>query len=222
MFRLFIWDLDNTVIGSSKLLWGAFQWVAEHFAHRSMSPQEIVDLYGPPEDVVIERIVGKEKKEEALRAFYEFYEGEHDRLVTPFPKVLEILAFLRARGIRQALFTSKGRKSALITLGRLHIEGYFDLVLCGDEVERAKPYPDGVKRILRYFSVHPGEALYVGDSPLDAQAAHGAGVAFALALWDSFHRPEAGNIKAEYVFASPEEMLLWVQGMYGGRDYGTL
>lgn len=222
MFKLFIWDLDNTVIGSSKLLWGAFQWVAERFARRSMSPQEIVSLYGPPEDVVIEHIVGKEKKEEALQAFYEFYEQEHDRLVTPFPKVLEILAFLRARGIKQALFTSKGRKSALITLERLHIEGYFDFVLCGDEVQRAKPYPDGVARILEHFGAHPGETLYVGDSPLDAQAAHGAGVAFALALWDSFHRSETGNIKAEYVFASPEEMFLWIQKVYGRREHGTL
>lgn len=222
MFKLFIWDLDNTVIGSSKLLWGAFQWVAERFAQRSMSPQEIVSLYGPPEDVVIEQIVGKEKKEEALQAFYDFYEREHDCLVTPFPKVLEILAFLRARGVKQALFTSKGRKSAFITLGRLRIEGYFDFILCGDEVKRAKPYPDGVVRILEYFGVHPKEALYVGDSPLDAQAAHGAGVAFVLALWDSFHRSEIGNIKAERVFASPEEMLLWVQKVYGGREHDTL
>jgi len=62
MFELFIWDLDNTVIGSSRLLWGAFQWVAERFAGRPMTPQDIVGLYGPPEDVVIEQIVGQEEK----------------------------------------------------------------------------------------------------------------------------------------------------------------
>lgn len=221
MFRLFIWDLDNTIVGSSKLLWGAFQWVAERFAQRSMTPEEIVALYGPPEDVVIERIVGKDKKEAALRAFYEFYEREHDHLVTLFPKVLEVLSFLRTRGVKQALFTAKGRKSASITLDRLHLAPYFDLVLCGDEVQKAKPYSDGVVHILRYFDVPPGEALYVGDSPLDAQAAHSAGVAFALALWDSFHRHQAENIQAEYVFATPEEMLLWAQKVYGGEEHAT-
>lgn len=222
MFKLFIWDLDNTVIGSSKLLWGAFQWVAEHFAQRSMSPREIVNLYGPPEDVVIEQIVGKEKKEEALRAFYEFYEREHDHLVTLFPQVLDILSYLRAKGVQQALFTAKGRKSAFLTLERLRIKSYFDFVLCGDEVERAKPYPDGALRILEHFKMPPEDTLYVGDSPLDAQAAHGAGVAFALALWDSFHRSEAEAIKAEYVFATPEEMLLWVQKVYGGGNVDAL
>ncbi|MEN3202955.1 MAG: HAD family hydrolase [Atribacterota bacterium] len=222
MFKLFIWDLDNTVVGSSRLLWGAFRWVAEHFAQRLMSPREIVSLYGPPEDVVIEQIVGKEKKEEALQAFYKFYEQEHDRLVTLFPGVLDILSFLRAKGVKQALFTSKGRKSAYITLERLHIGHHFDFVLCGDEVERAKPYPNGVIRILQHFGVHPQEVLYVGDSPLDAQAAHDAGVAFALALWDSFHQSEAQSIKAEYVFATPEAMFLWVREMYGGENNGVL
>uniref|UniRef100_A0A7V3YGZ2 phosphoglycolate phosphatase n=1 Tax=Candidatus Caldatribacterium californiense TaxID=1454726 RepID=A0A7V3YGZ2_9BACT len=211
MFELYIWDLDNTVIGSSRLLWGAFQWVAERFAGRSMTPRDIVSLYGPPEDVVIEQIVGREKKDEALRAFYEFYEQEHDRLVTPFPEVLEILEYLRRKGVKQALFTSKGRKSASITLRRFNLERLFDFVLCGDEVQRAKPYPDGVVRILEYFGVSPRNALYVGDSPLDAQAAHGAQVAFALALWDSFHRAEAERIAAKYVFATPREMFLWVQ-----------
>lgn len=221
MFRLFIWDLDNTVVGSSKLLWGAFQWVAETFAQRSMSPREIVNLYGPPEDVVIEQIVGKEKKEEALRAFYEFYEREHDRLVVPFPRVFEILSYLHAKGVKQALFTAKGRKSASITLERFCMRPYFDFILCGDEVERAKPYPDGVIRILKNFHMSPREALYVGDSPLDAQAAHDAGVAFALALWDSFHRSEAESIEAEYVFTTPEEMFSWVQKVYGGEDDDT-
>lgn len=218
MFKLFIWDLDNTVVGSSKLLWGAFQWVAECFAERSITPGEIVSLYGPPEDGVIERIVGKEKKEEALRAFYEFYEREHDRLVTVFPEVLEILAYLRKRGVKQALFTAKGRRSALITLRRLNIGHLFELVVCGDEVKRAKPYPDGVTQILEHFQIPPSWALYVGDSPLDAQAAHSAGVAFALALWDSFHRGEAECIQAEYVFSTPQEMFLWIQREYGGDD----
>ncbi|HXL02250.1 MAG TPA: HAD hydrolase-like protein [Candidatus Atribacteria bacterium] len=67
MFKLFIWDLDNTLIASSSLLWGAFSWVAEEYGNKKMTPQEIVSLYGPPEDVVIEKIVGKEKKEERRR-----------------------------------------------------------------------------------------------------------------------------------------------------------
>ncbi len=145
-----------------------------------MTPSEIVSLYGPPEDVVIERIVGKEKKDEALREFYRFYQEKHDELVGVFPLLLEIINYLRGHGVKQVLFTSKGRKSAEITLQKLNIKDLFDLVVCGDEVARPKPYPDGVIKILETLLIKPEEALYLGDSPLDAEAAKSAGGALLL------------------------------------------
>ena len=53
-FKLMIWDLDNTLIGSSKLLWNAFSMVSEKYTTKKMTPNEIVQLYGLPEDDVIE------------------------------------------------------------------------------------------------------------------------------------------------------------------------
>lgn len=50
---------------------------------------------------------------------------------------------------------------------------YFDMVVTAGDVERAKPYPDQLIRIIRHFGVEPGEALFIGDSELD-QAAAGA------------------------------------------------
>jgi len=213
MFKLFIWDLDNTLIASSPLLWGAFSWVAEKYGNKKMTPQEIVSLYGPPEDVVIEKIVGKEKKEDALREFYRFYQEKHDEMVKVFPLLLETIDYLRKRGVRQALFTSKGRKSAEITLEKLRIKDIFDLVVCGDEVLRPKPYPDGVIKILETLSIEPQEALYLGDSPLDAEAAHQAGVDFALVLWDFLPRDKEAK-EVELIFHSPEELWKWVQKIY--------
>lgn len=214
MFELFIWDLDNTLVGTSPLLWGAFSWVAEKYAGRTMSPAEIVNLYGPPEDQVIEKIVGSEKKEEALQEFYAFYEKKHQELVEVFAPVVEAILFLREKGVKQALFTSKGRKSAMMTLEKLNLGRLFDFVLCGDEVEHAKPSPEGVWRILSFFDIQPEKAVYVGDSPLDAQAAEGARVPFVMVLWDSFHRERALEVRAYRLFAKPEEFFNWVKGIY--------
>lgn len=214
MFRLFIWDLDNTLVGTSPLLWGAFAWVAEKYAGRKMAPAEIVGLYGPPEDQVIEKIVGREKKEEALQEFYAFYEKKHQDLVEVFVPVLEAIFFLRSKQVKQALFTSKGRKSAMMTLEKLDLGRLFDFVLCGDEVEHAKPSPEGVWRILSFFGMKPEEAVYIGDSPLDAKAAKGAQVSFIMVLWDSFHRERVDEVQAYRLFAKPEDFLTWVQETY--------
>ncbi|MEN3186284.1 MAG: HAD family hydrolase [Atribacterota bacterium] len=214
MFKLFIWDLDNTLVGTSPLLWGAFSWVAEKYTGRAMSPAEIVSLYGPPEDQVIAKIVGNEKKEEALQEFYAFYEKKHQELVEVFAPVVEAILFLRKKGVKQALFTSKGRKSAMMTLEKLNLGRLFDFVLCGDEVEHAKPSPEGVWQILSFFGMQPEEAVYVGDSPLDAQAAAGAQVPFVMVLWDSFHRERAPEVRAYRFFAKPEEFFDWVKEVY--------
>ena len=51
------------------------------------------------------------------------------------------------------------------------------VVSCLD-VDRAKPDPEGLLKIMAALGRQPGETVYVGDSPSDAQAAEGAGGAF--------------------------------------------
>ncbi|MFO7839988.1 MAG: HAD-IA family hydrolase [Desulfosalsimonadaceae bacterium] len=59
------------------------------------------------------------------------------------------------------------------------IAAYFDLVVTALDVDRPKPHPDCLNRVLEHFRALPAEMLYVGDSSLDARAAEAAGVWFA-------------------------------------------
>jgi phosphoglycolate phosphatase-like HAD superfamily hydrolase len=52
-------------------------------------------------------------------------------------------------------------------------------VVCALDVQRPKPYPDPLKKILDYFSVSPEEAIFVGDSKVDEMAAKACGVSLA-------------------------------------------
>jgi len=213
-FKLMIWDLDNTLIGSSKLLWNAFSMVSEKYTGKKMTPNEIVQLYGPPEDDVIEKIVGIKKKSQALEDFYLFYRDNHDIMVDTFSPVFDLIRQLRERGIKQSLFTSKARKSADITLEKLGLKDLFDMVVCGDEIPRPKPYPDGVIKIISNFSVSPQEVIYFGDSPLDIQSAHQAGVKGALVLWDSIHRDALNGEKPDYIFLTIPSLQKWIEQNY--------
>jgi D-glycero-D-manno-heptose 1,7-bisphosphate phosphatase len=59
------------------------------------------------------------------------------------------------------------------------------IVLCPHPVEAAcrcrKPQPAMLVRIMRYYGVRPPETVFVGDSPVDREAARRAGVAFQWA-----------------------------------------
>lgn len=69
------------------------------------------------------------------------------------------------------------------TMGKvLEIHGIadsFDLVVTALDVQRPKPDPEQLNRVLTHFKLQPGAMLYVGDSLLDARAAEAAGVWFA-------------------------------------------
>lgn len=61
-------------------------------------------------------------------------------------------------------------------LKSFELEPYFDLVVCAHDVDRPKPYPDVLLRLLDHFNITPPEMIYVGDSELDEKAALAAGV----------------------------------------------
>lgn len=54
----------------------------------------------------------------------------------------------------------------------------FDLVVTSLDVEHPKPHPEQLLKILDHFKVKPEEALYIGDSKTDEQAALQSGVPF--------------------------------------------
>ena len=52
----------------------------------------------------------------------------------------------------------------------------FDLVVTACDVPAPKPAPDILNHALAYFRIDAGEAIYIGDSSLDEQAARAAGI----------------------------------------------
>ena len=54
-----------------------------------------------------------------------------------------------------------------------------DLVIGGEDVETAKPSPEGVWKALDRLKCSREETLYIGDSLVDARTAQNAGVHFA-------------------------------------------
>lgn len=75
------------------------------------------------------------------------------------------------------IFTGRTRRELAHTFERWPAAPHFRTVITMDDVERGKPHPDGLHRILR--GRDPRTALYVGDNVDDALAARAAGVPFA-------------------------------------------
>ncbi|MGQ9468639.1 MAG: HAD family hydrolase [Nitrososphaerales archaeon] len=85
-----------------------------------------------------------------------------------------ILNFLSEKGIRTGLVTNSGRKAVQLALIKHGLS--FDVIVTRDEMDKLKPYGDGIKLALRIINVPTENAIYIGDSINDVLAAKDANV----------------------------------------------
>ena len=107
-----------------------------------------------------------------------------------YPYVREVLTALHERGVRLALVTNKETPYTQAILAAHGLTDCFEVCICGDTLPRRKPDPAGVLNCLRQLGVSADHALFVGDSAIDAQTAHHAGVPVWLLPY-GYNRGEA-------------------------------
>ncbi len=209
LFECIIFDMDGTLTQTNELIFASFNHVAEKYLGRTLTTEQIIALFGPPEEGGIERLVGKADVGSAMNDLCAFYAAHHSRMARLHEGVEKTLAYLRSRGIRLAVFTGKGSRTANITMANLDLAGYFDLVVSGTDVKQHKPHPEGIERIISTFSVSRDRTLMVGDSLSDLAASRSAGVHMAAVLWDSYDRERMLKQETRLTFHTVEEMTTW-------------
>ena len=100
---------------------------------------------------------------------------EHDGLQLK-PGAIEILQWLKAKGIPVALGTSTYPPRVPQNLERAGIAEYFDAVVMGNMVQKGKPDPETFLMAAALLGVEPGECMGVEDSFNGVRALHAAGM----------------------------------------------
>jgi pyrophosphatase PpaX len=204
-----IFDIDGTLTQTNELIFASFNHVAEKHLGRRFKPPEIIALFGPPEEGALVKVFGPENLDAIMKDLLAFYAANHDSMASLHQGMDHILGYLKSRGVKLAVFTGKGRHTAKITLEALHIAGFFDLIVSGNDVIHHKPHPEGILQVLETFNLKPKDALMVGDSLSDINASRAAGVRIASVLWDSYDLTRIRNAKPDYLFERVEDMLEW-------------
>jgi HAD superfamily hydrolase (TIGR01509 family) len=208
-FRCIIFDMDGTLTRTNDLIFASFNYISEKYTGKQMTPREIIALFGPPEEGGLAKIVGAQAMPAALDELCEYYEKHHAHLAALHPGIDDLLRYLKERGLRLAVFTGKGNRTAGITLRALGIDSYFDLVISGSDVTHHKPHHEGILRVMDHFGLSAGDVLMVGDAPGDVTASRAAGVKVAAVLWDTYDRERTLAAKADYVFHQVRELSDW-------------
>lgn len=208
-FRGVIFDIDGTLTSTNELIFASFNYIANKYLHKTFSPEQIISLFGPTEDKILQDMCG-ENYPQARKEYYEYYSQNH-HMAELYPGIVNVLELLKQKSILLSIYTGKGRKASTITLQKLGIYDFFDLIITGDDVKNHKPSAAGINLFLEKFTLNKDEVLMIGDSPADVKAARSAGVKIASVLWDSYAREKVLQLKSDYVFHSVEELKTFLE-----------
>ena len=114
-------------------------------------------------------------------------------VLLPFAK--EVVESLKEDGKQIGIVTTKYRFRIFAIFQALGLPDFIEQVIGSDNVESAKPDPEGLLQMIADMKLEKKDVLYVGDSIVDAETARNAGVDFAAVTtgattseeFDSFH-----------------------------------
>ncbi|MBL0939117.1 MAG: HAD-IA family hydrolase [Gemmatimonadaceae bacterium] len=185
-----LFDLDGTLIDSIGLLLECMEFAFTDRVPRPTTAQWVAGIGTPLRTQLAEWCAGDEEVEALVTKYRDYQDLHLERLTTPFPGVIETLAWARTQGHPTAIVTSKGKGMTSRSLEHVGLAQAFDAIVTFEETSRHKPLPDPVFLALERLGATPDRAIFVGDSPHDMHAGRAAGVRTAAALWGPFRRDE--------------------------------
>jgi len=123
----------------------------------------------------------------------------------PMPGVVDRIREAQALGMKLGVASSSKHHWVDGHLTRLGLLDCFDEVVCADDVERAKPFPDLYLLVCRRLGVEPERAIALEDSANGTKAAKDAGL-FVVGVPTYLTAPE--ELSADLVFDSLEDVSL--------------
>lgn len=126
------------------------------------------------------------------------------------PGAAELLGALKGAGVRTAIVSTKPGVTLRDIFAFRGLERLLDLVVGGDEVSRAKPDPEGLRLALDRLGLAPEQALFCGDTTIDAAAAQAAGCAFCAVLNGSTPAEAFAGYPCVHIAPDLEELLRWL------------
>jgi HAD superfamily hydrolase (TIGR01509 family) len=174
MIRAAIFDLDGTLVDSNEFHVLAWQETFRHFG-REIPIERLREQVGKGGDqylpVFLNEAEMREFGEEADKLHGEIFKKKYLSRVKPFPKVRELFERLRTDGKKIALASSGKDPEVRHYEKLLGIERLVDAMTTSDQVVHSKPYADVFVAALNLLKLPANEAVAIGDTPYDVEAA---------------------------------------------------
>lgn len=142
----------------------------------------------------------------ALPVFEALYRENTSKRSRLYQGVKEALDFLKTTGVRLGCVTNKASQFTLPLLQDLGVYDYFEVVICGDMVERKKPDPMPLLQAAEQLETEAKASMMLGDSMSDVNAARAAGFQIVCMSYGYNHGEDIQDYDPDAVIDSMAEI----------------
>ncbi|MGK4585269.1 HAD family hydrolase [Kitasatospora sp. HPMI-4] len=209
-----LFDVDGTLLDTS--YWHTIAWT-EALAQFGHTPAmaRIHGAIGMGGDQLLDHLLDDRRDRDEDKAISTAHQALFARLwpnLRAFDGAADLLRALKRRGWKIVLASSASARDLAVMRRALGADDVIDAATSADDVDASKPAPDIVHAALAKAGVEPDQALFVGDTPWDVQAAARAKVPCIAVLSGGFGEQALRSSGALEVHTSVTELLARLDG----------
>lgn len=210
MARNVIFDLDGTILDTIEDLTDAGNWVCRQNGWPEFTVEQFKTMVGHGIPNLVSSFTPQDRRSPLLMATalaqFTGYYGDHNmEKTTPYAGIPEMLQRLHAAGVRMAVYSNKADEFSREMVEHF-FPGVFRLVRGKTQGVPVKPDPKGTMAVLAELDARPAETLFVGDSSVDIQTGHNAGLRACGVTWGFRSRASLLEAGADFMADTPEEL----------------
>ncbi|WP_195266939.1 HAD family hydrolase [Eubacterium sp. 1001713B170207_170306_E7] len=209
-YDLIIFDMDGTLVDSSGDITQTVNYLANKYGFPQRSNEFVKSkIIGGARNILLE-CFGHENKNlidhEILERFNQNYTNNCHVFSELYPGIFELIKYYYEKHKVLAIATYKTRTATEKILKIFKIDRYFDIVVTADDVEKPKPNPECIRKILKASAIDKERAILIGDAELDCITARNAGIDICTVTYGFEEKEKLEGIDSTYKVEKAEKI----------------
>lgn len=204
----YIFDLDGTILNSSKEVLKCFEEAFKRAKYEIDKSRLTSDVIGPPLKEIIKNIapnIDEINSEKVVSIFREIYDNETSDISEFYDGIYEFLKEIKLHGGKVFMATFKPTKPTLRIIQQFKLD-MFDEIYTIDKFKNHMTKSEMINDIINKYNLNKEKTVMIGDAYSDMKAAHEADVMAIGALW-GYGDDKSELIKyADYTVKNVEEL----------------